>query len=135
MPRLTRHNYLKLHYKLHVYWQNHQQLFSYLSSTEQYYLHDYFQLSKQLLAVELTKHRKLVTAERPSLPQQAGRALAKLEQHAKNYVADQPPAPGKRTVQRNKDSRITARSVVKPDFDARRYAELIFMFAKWRNDQ
>jgi hypothetical protein len=52
--------------------------FALLSMTEQGLLHLYFQPDKDLNSQDRITYRVLVTKTNPTLPQQAGRALAKL---------------------------------------------------------
>jgi hypothetical protein len=107
--------------------------YAYLTSTEQWQLHDYFQPSKYLADTELLEHRKKISKERPSLPHQAGRALAKLERHAARLaVQHAKPAALSQPVQhqrRGKDRVITVRSVVRPEPDLKLLARAIVMLA------
>lgn len=50
-----------------------------LAGTEQWDLHGFFALAEDLVEAQTLKHRQEVTREQPGLPQQAGRAYARLQ--------------------------------------------------------
>ncbi len=75
MPRLSTADYLKIYSCLRWLWINHRSGFGLITTKDQQHLHDFFRLSEVLSDHELLAHRKAVTAERRSLPHQAGRAL------------------------------------------------------------
>jgi hypothetical protein len=78
MPRLTNQQYLKTCRCLRQLWQEVPDHFAYIKAEQQWHLHDYFQPSKALSDAERLQHRVRISAERSSLPQRAGKALAKL---------------------------------------------------------
>lgn len=78
MPRLTNNNYLNAHRFLHQLWQDYKSLFILLSPSHQWELHGYYQTDKDLLADHLLTNRRLITKDNPSLPQRAGKHLAKV---------------------------------------------------------
>lgn len=78
MARLTNQHYLLIHRQLRKAWLEVPHCISWLTPTEQWQLHDFFQPANQLTEVELLAHRRDITKRRPTLPSQAGRALAKL---------------------------------------------------------
>jgi hypothetical protein len=113
--------------------------YGYLSPQEQWQLHDFFQPSHDLSEEQLLAHRVRITAERPALPAQAGRALAKIDQIAAELAVHQVRAKkraalqmagGKRTNQRSKDRRIRVLGVVRPEIDTERFARAIIKMAE-----
>ena len=62
MPRLSARKYLQARKRLRRYWDFQQMAYGYLSPDEQ-----------------VLEHRTEITKQRPSLPHQAGRALAKID--------------------------------------------------------
>lgn len=78
MPRLTNANFLKIHSQLRLFWLHDQVQFAELTPAEQWNLRAYFQPAKDLTDQQLLVHRKVVTWHRPTLPHQAGKALANL---------------------------------------------------------
>ncbi|UOT06792.1 hypothetical protein MPY17_14055 [Rhodococcus opacus] len=79
MPRLTPNNYSAHHQYLRYIWTEETGLFGHLHWDEQLDLHHFFAPAKDLSEAELRAHRQTATANDRSLPQRAGRALAKLE--------------------------------------------------------
>ena len=79
MPRLTDHTYLTTYHQLHSLWLSDSTQFFLLSPTEQWALHDYFQLTKKVSAGVLLEYRRLISKRDTSLPQRAGRALSHLQ--------------------------------------------------------
>lgn len=109
MPRTSDHAYLKTQL-----WGHAQIVYAELDPNEHWQLHDYFQPSKDLTDGQLLDHRTAITAKRPSLPLQAGRALAKLDERSAVYALNRIRAQavpigskGKRQLVRN----ITIKSV------------------------
>jgi len=82
MPRLSDTDYLKIHRRLARMWSVADGVFGYLSMSDQWFLHDFFQPSKSWSDSRLLAHRMAITAAQPTLPQQAGRALSRLDEHA-----------------------------------------------------
>jgi len=107
MPRLTDRDYLFIRAYLTEVWHTKQQAFSLISTTDQWYVHQYFRPSEHLSTAELLEHRKTVSGEQPSLPQCAGRAL----QHLAN------PRPLRRARGSN---RIVVYPVLRPEIDVTR---------------
>ena len=129
MPRLTDHEYLRLHQQLHEIWCGHQQLFGWLTFRDQGYLHAYFQLAVIVPDHALLAHRRQVTAEQPSLPQCAGRAYSRLAR----IVGSGPPTHVR--VQtfpsgRARERRLYAVSVRQPVIDAERIAKVAVAVAE-----
>lgn len=79
MPRLTTQDYLRQRAALREEWLVREgYAFALLSTADQFYLHDYFEPAKRLSPLEATAHRKTISKSRRSLPQQAGRAFARI---------------------------------------------------------
>ncbi len=78
MPRLRNYDYVLIYAHLHQLWENKRQGFSVISTRDQRYLHRFLRPSELLAEADLLAHRKAVTAQNASLPQQAGRALKHL---------------------------------------------------------
>lgn len=137
MPRLSAKHYLRAHRRLRRYWDYQQMAYGSLSATEQWHLHDFFQPTKDWTEERLLVHRAQITEQRPSLPHQAGRALAKLDAAAarvavlrvRDQAATQPKSP-KRTSARSKDRQVRVLGVVKPEIDTTRLARAIVMLAE-----
>jgi hypothetical protein len=135
MPRLTPKQYLKAHDQLRRFWLHNDMVFGALSSAEQYQIHDYFQPSKDLSDLELLAHRDRITKERPSLPHQAGRALAKLRDAAAVLSVRRlrmAKAPAGAKVRRQGNRHLTVRAVVKPEPDMQKLARALVMLAEHR---
>jgi hypothetical protein len=83
MPRLNPAQYLESHRWLRSLWLECAQTFGLISHQDQRYLHDYFLPSLSINDHDLLRHRKKISADQPSLPQCAGRALKNSEQLSK----------------------------------------------------
>jgi hypothetical protein len=80
MPRLSTFHYLAVHDRLRqLCLAVPTGLAYYLAPNDQLLIHQFFVPLQALTRTELLLHRKTVSAEQPSLPQRAGRALAKFE--------------------------------------------------------
>jgi hypothetical protein len=103
-----------MHRHLRAIWLQDVGWYSSLSPSEQWHLHDYFKPATDLSDKALLDHRRQVTQGRPSLPQQAGRALAEMQQgRAPVPVTRQVTTPTKR----GKVRQVSVRSVVRPQPD------------------
>lgn len=132
MPRLTQNDYLRTCHKLCKLWEAHSADFALLSYRDQLYLHDYFQPSKQLTPAQLLDHRTSITEDRPGLPQQAGRALAKLERAlAATALIAIPVASAKTTHGKNRV--LSVRAVARPEPDVHKLAEALIAMVKAGN--
>lgn len=79
MPRLTDQAYLQQHLSLRRQWLDEpSRAFLLLSASEQWALHAFYLPSIRLGDQTLLEHREDISALFPSLPQRAGRALARL---------------------------------------------------------
>lgn len=58
----------------------HPKLYGILPAHQQWRLHRYYQPTIDLSQIELDEHRREVTAERPSLPHEAGKSFMQMEQ-------------------------------------------------------
>lgn len=127
MPRLTNQRYLTTHRQLRTIWLEDRPHFADLTPREQCALHDYFKPATDLSGQALLEHRQRVTQERPSLPQQAGRALAKLRQGRLQVpVGRQVTAP----TTRSKERQISVHSVVRPKPDLHNLALALMSMAQ-----
>jgi len=133
MSRSTNSKYLQTHHPLKRLWQHATSAYDRLTPTEQWQLHDYFRPSKDLTDAELLAHRAAISKERPTLPQQAGKALVKL-QGAAAHVAlrgvrmrKQPKAA---KYARGKRGQIQVYGVVKPELDLKALARALLGIAQ-----
>lgn len=143
MPRLNAKTYLKIHQRLRRLWLHDQRLFAELTPAEQWYLHDFFTPDRDHPDEELLRHRKAVTAQRPALPQQAGRALQKFwsttaaRTLTKVRAAKAPRVPAKQ--RRLADRTISVAAVARPEIDtkllAKAFIELGLQRAKRQAEQ
>jgi hypothetical protein len=137
MPRLSARKYLQASKRLRRYWYHQQMAYGYLTAAEQWQLHDFFKPTKDWTDDEVLAHRAEITTQRPSLPHQAGRALAKIDEIAPQLAVigvrrrHAPPAkPARRTNVRDQDRHITVRAVVKPEIDTERLAKVVIAMAE-----
>lgn len=133
MPRLATIDYLRQRAALREEWfVRDAYAFAVLSPTEQFAVHDFYELTKNLSPLELIAHRRDITARRPSLPQRAGRAFARIRP-----FLNLPPEPFKAELAESrartwsaKDRHVYVQSLVKPDLDAAEFAKIIMDLAK-----
>jgi hypothetical protein len=131
--RLTTKQYLKTHTQLRRLWLRDNSLFAELSPREQRLLHDFFKPDKDWSDLELLQHRDAITAQRPSLPHQAGRALNRFWETTANLAARRvraarvPAAPARRV--RQQDRHIVVKSLVRPEIDAQKLARAFINLA------
>jgi len=136
MPRLTTKDYLRTHDRPRRLWLHDGRLFAELTPTEQWQLHDFFRPDKDWSDLELLQHRDRVTAERPSLPHQAGRAVAKFwttsaKLGMRRERAAKAPAGAAERV-RQEDRRLSIKAVARPEVDARKLARTFIYVAQAR---
>src|SRR5207253_964212 len=80
MPRISTFHFLAVHNRLREFCITAPTgLAYYVPPKDQLLIHAFFVPLQDLDRQMLLAHRKLVSAEQPSLPQRAGRALAKFE--------------------------------------------------------
>jgi hypothetical protein len=125
MPRLSTKDYLKAHKQLRYFWLHRQSLYRYLQPTQQWQLHAFFRPSEELSKEELLQHRKMITAVRPSLPHQAGRALKELEQVMHHKVKPRGVTTMKVKSSHKGTATIGVHSIVRPQIDHRRLARAL----------
>lgn len=138
MPRLTAKQYLKAHDQLRRFWLRDNRLFAELTPTEQWQLHDYFKPDKDWSDLELLAHREQISKERPSLPHQAGRALAKFHDKAAHFALGKVhrakhPVPAK--IRKQGERNISLKAVVRPEIDAHKLTRAFVNLALERAKQ
>lgn len=112
MPRLSNARYYERYEFLRWVWLKGASRYRYISSQDQYAIHDYYQPSRELTFEELVKHRKNITLECPALPSKASKAYFRF---IEANVAKTAPA---KTGGRN----LYVRSVVNPEIDVKALA-------------
>jgi hypothetical protein len=138
MPRLSVRKYLQASKRLRRYWDYQQMAYGYLTAAEQWQLHDFFKPAKDWPKDVVLEHRAEISKQRPSLPHQAGRALAKIDEIAPRLAiagvrrrhAPPPAKPARRANVRSKYQHITVRAVVKPEVDTERLAQVVIAMAE-----
>lgn len=126
MPRLTNPAYLLLRRELSDAWDLDPTGFFLLSAPDQWALHDYFRPSEMLSDAELLEHRRAVSASDPSLPQRAGRAVAKWQ--VKQERLGKHPVTvrqSRRGTKRSKDYEIRLFAEVQPTLDPDVFARIL----------
>lgn len=142
MPRLTTKNYLRNHDQLRKLWLRDPALFSELSTTHQWLLHDFFRPDQDWSDLQLLQYREAITSQRPSLPHQAGRALSQFWATTARVGLKRvrrSKAPVVATRVRQADRRLIVKPLVHSEIDtkklARAYIRLAHDLAKKRSDQ
>ena len=136
MPRQPDKQYLKIHKRLKRFWFKAQRVYSYLTSNEQWQLHDYYRPSEDLSEDQLITHRAEITKARPALPHQAARALEKLDAAAANWalkaVRPREPAlsPARRKGSGRRKHNLVIRSIVRPKIDIKKLSRAIILLAE-----
>lgn len=131
MPRLTPNNYLKTYDRLRRLWLRDPRLFAELTPKDQWFLFDYFQLHRDLTDLQLLQHREQVTKARPSLPHQAGRALAHFWEVAAREGLKRVRATNVPTkVVPQKDRSISVKPLVQPEIDIEKLARAFLRLAE-----
>lgn len=112
--------YLHHHHQLKELWLVQQNVFSYLSPSDQLALHKYFQFASDKSEIQLVEHRHNVHALDPSLPHQAGRAYAKIMRgtRAPAHYAEMPNG-----------RRVSVRAIMRPEPDVQMLARTFFRMA------
>lgn len=136
MPRTTNQEFIKTHHRLKRYWiYAKADPYGYLKAQEQWALHDYFQPTKTMTNSQLRRHRALITAKRPSLPQQAGRALVKIDSAAVAWAMAEArrvgmPVPLATKGGTKQTLQFVVHGVVHPELDLPALAELLVEIAQ-----
>jgi hypothetical protein len=133
MPRLSNTQYLQAHHDLQRLWQHDRAVFAELTPVEQWQLHDFFRPSKDLTDEQLLTHRRVISQTRPSLPQQAGRALHRLEEYlAVRSTSSQQSSrvPAIRRFGARREHHIVVKAVVRPEIDVDKLVRLMLEVAR-----
>lgn len=133
MPRLTTLDYLNHRAALRKEWfDNNGYAFVFLTPTQQFQLHDYYALTKELAPIDVLEHRKRVSAGGSSLPQQAGRAFTRIRPFLDLEVIPQAPSAktGRKRTWTAGNRRVKVFSLVKPELDPAEFARIIIAAAK-----
>jgi hypothetical protein len=139
MPRLTTdEQYILIHERLRRLSLNDPYLVSQLSPSAQWLVHRFFAPDRELSTMALLAQRAAITAQEPSLPQRAGRALEHFWSTAAHVgvtrVARAKVPAGPRRKQR--DRKLSAQPLVHPEIDAKKLARafvnLAFVIAEKR---
>jgi hypothetical protein len=141
MSRLTDDDYLHMVHSLRVLWLHDNGVFAAVLPVDQWRVHDFFRPSENLTDKERLEHRHQISKERPTLPNQAGRALARIHQDAAvlglyraRLARDPQPSKLKpehrKQVPYNTPRNITVRAVVKPIVDTKKLAKALLDLAR-----
>jgi hypothetical protein len=125
MPRLTDHDYLKNHELLRASRETDNAAFVLLSAGEQWDLFRYYLPHEARSYSALLAHRAEISNLDPSLPHRAGRALTRMLRIKALLPEYREWAKAQPRMQKNADKRIVIFSEVKPELDARKFAEII----------
>jgi hypothetical protein len=121
MPRLTAKQYLRTHDRLRRLWLHGSDILAEVSPADQWLLHAFFVPDRKLSDLALLAYRDAVTAQRPSLPHQAGRAVSRFWDAAAR-TGMQRIARGKPQVVRKRvrqdDRKLTVKALAHPEIDA-----------------
>lgn len=133
MPRLTTLDYLRNRSALRKEWfENNAYAVVVLTATEQFLLHDYYAFTKDLSPLEVIEHRKDVTARRPSLPHQAGKAFARIRPFLDRQIISKTAKPVSQGPRKwkSKNRRVLVFGQVRPGLDPAEFAQIIIAAAK-----
>lgn len=126
MPRITKQQYLDRHHLLRKDSLEASVRLGNLTTTQQWALHAYYLPRQDLTDQELLDHRGLVTAQRPSLPNTAGKAFAALQTgRASGIIRDPVIIKGKM-----RGSRISVRAMARPEPDVEKLAKALLYVAR-----
>jgi len=141
MPRVTFDAYRSRHDQLYQIWTTNKELFSYVSATKQWEIHNYYLSSDNLPDEELRQHFQAVPIYDASQPNRAGKAYAELMEQIEiqERLAARAPAEPSRTPRRRGDaSDVSIRVVVNPHIDitklSRIYLERADQVIRQRNE-
>lgn len=116
MPRLTNLHYLAIHTVLRRYWLTDKADFGYLTLNDQSALHDFYRPADNLTDAALITHRKTITAQQPSLPSRAGKAVGAFSA----VVSAEVEPPARITVTEHKRT-LSVRAVRRPQPDLAKF--------------
>lgn len=132
MTRLTNTTYLIQHHQLKAEWFSESGgAFIMLSPTEQWTLHSYYEFTKPLSDDQLLAHRAAVSKAQPSLPQSAGKALAKLATFTKRLEIYR-ATPHPNTRKKGAPYKVRVLSQVSPEIDPKMMAKILIEAMKER---
>jgi hypothetical protein len=132
MTRLTNTTYLTQHHQLKDEWLSESGgAFIMLSPTEQWTLHSYYEFTKNLTDHELLAHRAAISKARPSLPQTAGKAFARLRIFTERLV-EYRAAPHPNTQKKGSPYEVRVFSQVNPVIDPKVMANILIEIARER---
>lgn len=134
MPRLTNKQYLKYRKYLRRLWLYRPSTYSHLSPIQQWQVHEYFRPSEKLTDEQLLTHRKDITAQYPSLPHKAGRAIKEFGQILRSKAKSRATV-STYTNKRGKTTTIQVRGVVRPKIDTRRLARALVELEKEKSSR
>ncbi len=133
MSRLSNQSYLLKRSQLRNHWLDEPyRAFFLLTPSEQWVLHLYYLLSEQLSDEALIEHREDISVYDPSLPQRAGRALARLNlltKRLETYRATPKPERKKK----NAPYELLVLSEVHPVINVDQVAKILLNY-KWRDE-
>jgi hypothetical protein len=119
MPRLTDTHYLDQRNKLLANWFDpNGNTFGRISSRQQLELHDYFAVTAQLIEADVLAHRLVISREKPSLSQRAGRAYRQIEPFLEHPIQQLVPAP-------TRGGHVVAHTVRRPHLDTGELSRII----------
>lgn len=116
-------------------WEYHSHLIAELAVFEQWNLHRFFAMSEEMGDEAAVAHRRQVSKSKPSLPSQAGRALAHFERVVQEWQAmqtyangpDPKSVPTSRGGRRQATIRVTL--LARPTIDALKLAQVLMQVA------
>ena len=124
MPRITFKQYLDQRAFLKLAWEEFDQLYSLLSTNQQWDLHAYYQPLHNYDADWLRAHRERISRTQPTLPAKAGRSFARMRRvYAAGMAvlqrsADRPtPTDAPKPPASSEQSRTTVRAIARPEPD------------------
>lgn len=129
ISRLTDKTYLRQRRSLRQLWLQRAHTFSRVPISDQRVIHDFYLPGGDASDGELLEHRRIVTAEQPSLPNRAGKALRRLDPALK------PSTPSPSSRRRNRVAvgalgrDISVRAVLRPEPDIVRLASAFMSVA------
>lgn len=139
MTRLTHTTYKRQHHQLRREWRDrHGYAFTMLSPTEQILIHDFYEPSKRLMGADLKAHRAVITTARLSLPQQAGKAFARIEPFLDRPPLVPVPVPMRAGHSKRRQAAVTITSKTHAHIDPARIAKILMDMAREsreRNDR
>jgi hypothetical protein len=134
MPRLTDHHYLTICHRLRALLLTTPDVFAFVTALEQWKLHDYFQPAQDLTDAQRLVHRREISARWPTLPQQAGRALAKLDEASTTWAMLRLHAPVPAASLTKGHGPIKVQGVVQPEVDAEALLRVLLDIANQPDD-